>query len=160
MIHRCGTDRPGRRPGGRSLHFVDEAGTMATERERNDLREWLSRTLPPELAEVIMESLPPFRWDQLATKDDVREIRSDLHQVKGDVATLKTDVAGLKTEMATFSVRLEESEARSVLRGEAMEHRLAGEMRRLYVDQTRLLFFAMIGAIFTTATLAFAAVRL
>lgn len=154
---------------------------MATERQRDDLREWLSRTLPPGLAEVIMESLPPFRWDQLATKDDVRLLRNDLGVVKGDldhvkddvaglkvdvadlkvgVADLKTDVAGLKTEMATFSVRLEESEARSVLRGEAMEHRLAGEMRRLYVDQTRLLFFAMIGAIFTTATLAFAAVRL
>lgn len=147
---------------------------MATERQRNDLREWLSQTLPPELAEVIMESLPPFRWDQLATKDDVREIRADLDLVKGDIATmktdvdtmqtdvdiLKTDVAGLTTEMSTFSIRLEESETRSVLRNEAMEHRLAGEMRRLYVDQTRLLFFAMIGAIFTTATLAFAAVRL
>lgn len=140
---------------------------MATERQRDDLREWLSQTLPPELAEVIMESLPPFRWDQLATKDDVREIRTDLDLVRtdldlvrGDLDHVKTDVATLKTEMSTFSIRLEESEARSVLRGEAMEHRLAGEMRRLYVDQTRLLFFAMIGAIFTTATLAFAAVRL
>jgi hypothetical protein len=139
---------------------------MASERQRNDLREWLARTLPPELAEVVMESLPPYRWDELATKDDVRLLRSDLDQVRSDVAVLKTDVgvlktdvAGLKTEMATFSIRLQESEQRMTLRAEAMEHRLAGEMRRLYVDQTRLLFFAMIGAIFTTATLAFAAVR-
>ncbi len=102
---------------------------MATEQQRAEIREHLARVMTPELAEAFMESYPPHRWDDLATKADLALLRDDLDE-------------------------------RFVLRQEAMEHRLLAEMRRLSVDQTRLLFFAMIGAIFTTATLAFAAVRL
>lgn len=66
------------------------------------------------------------------------------------------DDLATKADLGTLEGSLEE---RMKLRMEAMEHRLLAEMRRLSVDQTRLLFFAMIGAVFTTATLAFAAVR-
>lgn len=76
-----------------------------------------------------MESFSPHRWDDLATKADVR-------------------------------AAVQESEQRIDLKMESMENRLLAEMRRLSVDQTRLLFFAMIGAVFTTAMLAFASVRL
>lgn len=67
------------------------------------------------------------------------------------------DDLATKADLAALEGSLEE---RMNLRMEAMEHRLLAEMRRLYVDQTRLLFFAMIGAVFTTAMLAFASVRL
>lgn len=139
---------------------------MATEQQRAAIRDHLARMWSPELAEAFMESYPPHRWDHLATKDDVRALRGDVDTVRTDVAALTTDVAVLTTDVAVlradvagFSIRLDEHEARAVLREDGMEHRITAEMRRLYVDQTRLLFFAMIGAIFTTATLAFAAVR-
>lgn len=102
---------------------------MATEQQRAAIRDHLARMWSPELAEAFMESFSPHRWDDLATKADVR-------------------------------AAVRESEQRIDLKMDAMEHRLLAEMRRLSVDQTRLLFFAMIGAVFTTATLAFAAVRL
>ena len=41
----------------------------------------------------------------------------------------------------------------------ALEHRLVAEFRAQIIAQNRLLFLAMIGAIFTAASLAFAAVR-
>ena len=41
----------------------------------------------------------------------------------------------------------------------ALEHRLVAEFRAQIIAQNRLLFFSMIGAIFTAASLAFAAVR-
>ena len=68
---------------------------------------------------------------------------------RDDLAT-KDDLAGIE---AAFVERMD-------LKMEAMEHRLLAEMRQLWVEQTRVLFFAMIGAVFTTATLAFAAVRI
>ena len=40
-----------------------------------------------------------------------------------------------------------------------LEHRLVAEFRAQIIAQNRLLFFSMIGAIFTAASLAFAAVR-
>ncbi len=40
-----------------------------------------------------------------------------------------------------------------------LEHRLVVEFRAQIIAQNRLLFFSMIGAIFTGASLAFAAVR-
>ncbi len=41
----------------------------------------------------------------------------------------------------------------------ALEHRLVAEFRVQIIAQNRLLFFSMMGAIFTAASLAFAAVR-
>ena len=41
----------------------------------------------------------------------------------------------------------------------ALEHRLVAEFRAQIIAQNRLLFFSMTGAIFTAASLAFAAVR-
>jgi hypothetical protein len=44
-------------------------------------------------------------------------------------------------------------------RFELFEHKLVSEFRRQVIEQNRLLFFSMLGAIFTTASLAFAAAR-
>jgi hypothetical protein len=45
-------------------------------------------------------------------------------------------------------------------RFELFEHKLVSEFRRQIIEQNRLLFFSTLGAIFTTASLAFAAARL
>jgi hypothetical protein len=41
----------------------------------------------------------------------------------------------------------------------SLEHRLLAEFRGEFVAHSRLMFFSMVGAIFTAASLAFAAVR-
>ena len=44
----------------------------ASEQKRLALRNRLIEVLGEEEAEVLMESLPPFDWHQLATKDDIK----------------------------------------------------------------------------------------
>lgn len=97
---------------------------MADETARHSLRQALTRNLGAEEAATLMEHLPPVRWDQLATKDDL-ELQTERMESKFD------------------TLRFE----------------LLAEIRKVTLEQTRLLFFAMIGAIFTTASLAFAAAR-
>lgn len=63
------------------------------------------------------------------------------------------DRLATKDDLARLEERVE-------LRFEMFEHKLIAEFRRLIIDQNRLLFFAMVGAIFTAASLAFAAARL
>lgn len=48
---------------------------MATdEGRRHQLFNRLEQVLGAEEASTLMESLPPSRWDDLATKDDVRQL--------------------------------------------------------------------------------------
>ena len=43
----------------------------ADEPVRLRLHRRLTELLDPDLADAMMESMPPMRWDQLATKDDI-----------------------------------------------------------------------------------------
>ncbi len=62
------------------------------------------------------------------------------------------DQLATKSDVAVLSDRMDQ-------RFELFEHKLIGEFRRQIIEQNRLLFFSMLGAIFTTASLAFAAAR-
>ena len=42
-----------------------------TERQRFDLREKLNAVIGSENSETLMESLPPFDWTRIVTKDDL-----------------------------------------------------------------------------------------
>lgn len=58
-------------------------------------RDRLYRKLEPlvgaEEADYLMASLPPGGWDEVATKSDLRELRSEL----------RTDLAEIRSEMVT-----------------------------------------------------------
>ena len=69
---------------------------------RAELRERLNEVLGAGLGGTLMESLPPSRWDDLATKVDVTSVKDEVTSVKADVAVLKTDVAVLKTDVAVL----------------------------------------------------------
>lgn len=56
---------------------------------RNHLFNTLRSQLGDEDAAALMDSLPPGGWDDVATKTDLREVRSEL----------KTDIAELRAEM-------------------------------------------------------------
>lgn len=85
-----------------------------------------------EVADIIMEHLPPSGWSDLATRRDIAEasmvLRSDierqLYELRGEMADLRAELRG---EMA---------ELRAELRGEMADLRaeLRGEMAQLRID--------------------------
>jgi len=48
------------------------------ERTRLRLRQWFLEHMGDELADAVMEALPPVEWNQLATKDDLRQLEERL----------------------------------------------------------------------------------
>jgi hypothetical protein len=77
--------------------------------------------------------------------EQAANLMEQLPPVPWDQLATKDDVAALSERMDT--------------RFELFEHKLVGEFRRQIIEQNRLLFFSTIGAIFTTASLAFAAAQ-
>ena len=113
-----------------------------TEQERHRLLARLEEVLGPDLAPVLMEHLPPQPWSELATRAD-----------------LAAGFADVDRRFVEVDRRFVELEDRIDHKLDVLQHTLLAELRREIIDQNRLLFFSMIGAIFTTATLAFAAAR-
>lgn len=125
------------------------------ENARESLRAALAAAIGGEQAAVLMERIPPVTWDELARQEDMLALRSDVEIVKADVRTLKADVGTLKTDVGTLKtdvVGLKVDVAR-------LGPELTAEFRRQIIEQNRLLFFGTMGAVFTSASLAFAAVR-
>jgi hypothetical protein len=77
--------------------------------------------------------------------DQAATLMEQLPPVPWDQLATKDDIRSLAERMDA--------------RFELVEHKLVGEFRRQIIEQNRLLFFSMLGAIFTTASLAFAAAR-
>lgn len=96
----------------------------------------LSELLDAELADAMMESMPPMHWDQLATKDDIERL---------DARTER-----LESLMAAQGERLENRIDALGERLEAKIHNFSGEMALLegrlsvrYAETTRMIVFAM-----------------
>jgi hypothetical protein len=79
---------------------------------RNRLFNTLRSQLGDEDAATLMDSLPPGGWDDVATKTDLREVRSEL---KTEIADLRSE---LKTEIAELRAEMREGFARTVTRDE------------------------------------------
>ena len=76
----------------------------ADEPVRLRLHRRLSELLDSELADAIMESMPPMPWDQLATKDDIARLDTKTDRLEDAM------VAGfgrLSAEMTAQGERLE-----------------------------------------------------
>ena len=72
--------------------------TNESERERLALRERLAEAVGSETAGLLMEHIPPSRWDELATKDDLTELatKDDLNKL-----ATKDELRALAATMAT-----------------------------------------------------------
>ena len=68
-----------------------------SESKRHALREKLTGALGSETAGTLMEHIPPMRWDELATKTDLRQLADQLT----DKMTTKEDLRQLADKMAT-----------------------------------------------------------
>ena len=66
------------------------------EKERLALYQQLNSTIGPDHAETLMEYLPPQKWADLATKEDLRVTAKEL---RTEMAGLRTEMSALKTEM-------------------------------------------------------------
>ena len=78
------------------------------ERTRLRIRQWFLQQMDDEeMADAIMESMPPVDWSDLATKQDLalttRELRSEMGQLRVEMGELrvelKTEMSGLRTEL-------------------------------------------------------------
>ena len=135
----------------------------ASEQRRLALRNRLIEVLGEEEAEVLMESLPPFDWHQLATKDDIKGTHKAIDALEERLRTeMNAGFTNLRTEMdgrfamveAEFKMlRAENKEIRAEykeIRGENKEFRgenkeFRGEMALQFAKQTRTMVFTMLG---------------
>ena len=117
----------------------------------------LSELLDAELADAMMESMPPMRWDQLATKDDIERLDARMERVErslvdhgGRFERLDARTERLERLMAAQGERLENRIDALGERIEAKIHNFSGEMALLegrlsvrYAETTRMIVFAM-----------------
>jgi hypothetical protein len=91
-----------------------------------------------DIAEQIMESLPPFSWHDVARQDDLVALRNDVDELRVDVRIIRETLD---------------------LRFDSLRDGLSAQFHADLVTHTRTMVFSMLAAVFTAASLAFAAVR-
>jgi hypothetical protein len=135
---------------------------MALEqRARHELFLRLEQVLGPEPAESLMEMMPPVGWADVATKRDLDalEQRIDLR------------FEALDHKFEGMDHRFEAMDHKFEAKFEAMNHQLEatkhelvalfrGELLTTVTTQTRTLVLANLGAVLSTAILAFGAAKL
>jgi hypothetical protein len=150
------------------------------EQGRHELFLALEGALGTDPARTLMEQLPPRRWDDLATHDDLarfdeRFVRIDERFERIDERFAVVDqrfdrierrldghdarFTGIEQTLARIEAKFDEKFRGLDDRFEASENRVIAEFRGELIAHSRLMFFSMVGAIFTAASLAFAAVR-
>ena len=66
-----------------------------------------SYVTPTELADVINE-LKAFMTSKLATKDEVRQLRTEVGELRTEVGQLKTEVGEIRTEVGQLKTEVGE----------------------------------------------------
>ena len=76
----------------------------AGEHERIELLNGLVEALGEDVARKLMDSLPPFSWDQIVTKDDLNAlsaaITAKFDQVDAQFTAVSAEFVGLRGEIA------------------------------------------------------------
>ncbi len=107
----------------------------------------LVELLDPELADAMMESMPPTPWDQLATKTDLAAIDLRFDRLEAAMDTQSTAIAAQGERLeATIAAQGERLDAMYAARGERFEAKLERVESRLavrYMETTRMIVFAM-----------------
>ena len=91
------------------------------DQERVNLIRSLEPALGPDATNALMSYIPPFTWDNLATKHDLarteENLRSEMRQLG---AELRSEMHDLRTELSTMGIalRAEIDISAATLRGE------------------------------------------
>ena len=76
----------------------------AAEQERFELRNRLIEALGEDVATKLMDSLPPFSWDQVATKDDLNTLiammTAKFDQVDAQFTSVAAEFVNLRGEIS------------------------------------------------------------
>ncbi|MFM8650219.1 MAG: hypothetical protein ACKODY_10725 [Actinomycetota bacterium] len=67
------------------------------EQQRVRLHQSLERQIGEEMAGLLMSSLPPFDWNQIATKDDLK-VFATREEINIKFAQIETKFAEMRTE--------------------------------------------------------------
>lgn len=137
------------------------------EQDRDDIRRALGEVVGDEVADRIMENLPPFPWhdvarqgDLVAMRADMQALQSDLTDVRADVADLRADVTDLRADVDEMSIDLRVIRETLDHRFDSLRDGLSAQFHADLLTHSRVMFLSTVGAVFTSASLAFAAVRL
>lgn len=132
-----------------------------SERERLLLYEQLTEEVGPGLAETLMDHIPPVKWDELVTKDDLRQMGDQLRsELRSEMREGFTAMELRLTERFAEQTRwmadqFAEQDRRLTEKFEEQDRRIA-EMDRRFTDrfaeqtrktaeQTRIIVLALIG---------------
>ena len=107
-----------------------------SEQDRSRLYDWWCEHADEALAEYAMSCLSPVPLPDLATKEDVREVKADVAKLDARVAVLDTKVAELDTKVAVLDTKVD------LL---ATQHKTDREVDRR-TNQVRLYWLAGISA--------------
>ena len=126
-----------------------------TEAERFQMHESLIHTHGKEVADIIMEHLPPTGWGDVARRSDVAGLqvltKKDIDMLRismaGDMEALRLEIRG-DMEALRLEIRGEMQELRAELRGEmqALRLEMRAEMHVLFNQQLKWLVGMVITA--------------
>lgn len=113
------------------------------ERARHELHRKLEEVLGADEAATLMSHLPPVGWADVATKQDLAQLR--------DYMNVRFDMIDQRFE--SLDQRFDSMEARFDGKLALLEGPLYDRMAK----QSRTIVFAVLGSVFTVASLVFAA---
>jgi hypothetical protein len=122
------------------------------ERARHELFLAVEHRLGASQAETLMALLPPVGWADVATKHDLDALESRL-DLRFEAIDLRFEAIDLRFE--AIDRRFESLDPRF----ESIEHRILGELDRKLNQQTRTLFFGVVGMQATMVALVAALLR-
>ena len=121
-----------------------------SESERLVLYEQLADNLGPGPAETLMDQLPPVKWDEMATKDDLRQLGDQLRsEMREGFTAIELRLTEKFAEQTRWMAdRFAEQDRRITERLEEQDRRIAEQDRRFtdrLADQTRMIMLAIAG---------------
>ncbi len=134
------------------------------ERSRHELFLRLEEVLGAQPAETLMEMMPPVGWADVATKRDLDAVEQRM-DLRFEAIDHQFEAIGHRFEAIDYKFEAIDHKFEALgHRLETMEHKLLatfrGELLTAVTAQTRTLVLANIGAVLSTAALAFAAAKL